>query len=171
VRLSCLASLAVLSATALAGCATEPALTTQAAVTPPAWAKNVVAALAMLYPPAQTRLYVVKAPPGVTDVLRVEGYGVVEGRAARTAQRDGYRFSIQTRDLGDGSIAVIAHVGQQTLSRAYLNGQAVTGWSFDLTGATEAMKARVDLIQNPPRRVVLPPQPQPQPQPQPGVAQ
>lgn len=148
----------MLSATALAGCATEIVPQTPAA--PPAWAGNVVSALAMLYPPAQTKLYVVKAPPGVTDVMRVAGFGVAEGKIAGPAPRDGYRLEVQTRDLGDGSTAVIAHVGQQTLSRAYRDSQAVTGWSYDLTGASEAMKARVSLIQNPPRQLILPPAPQ-----------
>jgi hypothetical protein len=115
----------------------------------------------MLYPPAQTKLYVLKAPPGVTDVLRVAGYGVVEGKSATATPRDGYRLVMQSRDLGDGLTAVIAHVGQQTLSRAYRDGQARSGWSFDMTGATEAMKARVALIQYPPPRVVLSPPPQP----------
>ncbi len=155
-----LASLAVISAAILAGCATDGSVTPHAAVAPPGWAKNVVAALAMLYPPAQTKLDVVKAPPGVSDLLRQAGYGVVEGKAARIAPPDGLRLVVQTGDLGDGAIAVIAHVGQQTLSRAYQNDQAVSGWSFDLTGATASMKARVALIQNPPRRLVLPPPPQ-----------
>jgi hypothetical protein len=160
VRLSCLASLAVLAATVLTGCATETAV--PQAATPPAWAKNVVAALAMLYPPAQTKFYVVTAPAGVSDALRAAGFGVAEGKTAGPALRDGYRFTVLTRDLGDGSIAVIAHVGQQTLSRAYQSGEAVSGWFFDLTGASEAMKARVALIQYPPGRMVLPPSPQPQ---------
>lgn len=150
----------VISATLLAGCAS--AIAPQAPAAPPAWAGNVVAALAMLYPPAQTKLYVVKAPAGVTGVLRGAGFGVVEGKTAGPAPRDGYRLEVQTRDLGDGSAAVIAHVGQQTLSRAYRDSQGVTGWSFDLTGASEAMKARVALIQNPPRQLVLPPAPQPE---------
>jgi hypothetical protein len=150
----------VMSAAVLAGCASE--IVPQAPAAPPAWAGNVVDAMAMLYPPAQTKLYLVKAPPGVTDVLRVAGFGVVEGKIAGPAPRDGYRLEVQTRDLGDGSTAVIAHVGQQTLSRAYQNSQAVTGWSFDLTGASEAMKARVALIQNPPRQLILPPAPQPE---------
>jgi hypothetical protein len=148
-----------MSATALAGCASESAVVPEAASSPPAWTSNVVAALAMLYPPAQTKLYLVEAPPGVPDVLRVAGYGVVEGKLAAAAPRDGFRVVVQTTDLGDGSTAVIAHVGQQTLSRAYQNGQAVSGWSFDLTGASEAMRARIALIQYPPRRVVLPPPP------------
>jgi hypothetical protein len=153
VRTGALVSL-VMSAAVLAGCASE--IVPQAPVGPPAWTGNVVAALAMLYPPAQTKLYLVKAPPGVTDVLRLAGFGVVEGKIAGPAPRDGYRLEVQTRDLGDGTTAVIAHVGQQTLSRAYHDSQGVTGWSFDLTGASEAMKARVALIQNPPRQMVLP---------------
>ena len=155
-----LASLAVISAAILAGCATDVSVSPHAVASPPGWGKNVVAALAMLYPPAQTTLNVVKAPPGVTDLLRLAGYGVVEGKAARIAPPDGLRLVVQTGDLGDGSIAVIAHVGQQTLSRVYQNDQAASGWSFDLTGASESMKARVALIQNPPRRLVLPPAPQ-----------
>jgi hypothetical protein len=146
----------MLSATALSGCAAETAIVPQTAAAPPAWAKNVVAALAMLYPPAQTKLYVVTAPPGVTEILRAAGYGVADGKTAGPSPRDGYRLVLQSRDLGDGSIAVITHVGQQTLSRVYQNGEAASGWSFDLTGATEAMKARVALIQYPPRRVVMP---------------
>jgi len=149
-----------MSAAILAGCAGETSMTPQAAVSPPGWGQNVVAALAMLYPPAQTKLNVVKAPPGVSDLLRLVGYGVIEGKAARNASTDSLRLVLQTRDLGDGQVAVIAHVGRQTLSRAYQNGQAVSGWSFDLTGANESMKARVALIQNPPRRVLLPPPPQ-----------
>jgi hypothetical protein len=159
VRSHALVSLAI-SATVVAGCASG--IAPQAPPTPSAWAGNVVAALAMLYPPAQTRLYLVKAPPGVTEPLRVAGFGVVEGKIAGPAPRDGYRLDVETRDLGDGSTAVIAHVGQQTLSRAYRDSQGVTGWSFDLTGASEAMKARVALIQNPPRQLVLPPAPQPE---------
>lgn len=161
-RFSWLASLAVLSATVLTGCASEAASAPQAAAAPPAWANNVVAALAMLYPPAQTKLYVVKAPPGLTDLLRAAGYGVADGKAAGPAPRDGYRLVMLTRDLGDGSIAVISRLGEQTLSRAYRDGEAVSGWSFDLTGATDAMKARVALIQYPPRRLVLSPPQQPE---------
>jgi hypothetical protein len=98
----------------------------------------------------------------VSGALRSVGYAVVEDKPAGSAHRDGYRLVIQTRDLGDGSMAVVAHVGLQTLSRAYQDGQAASGWSFDLTGATEAMKARVALIQYPPLRVVLPPPPLPE---------
>jgi hypothetical protein len=159
VRAYALVSL-MISATVLAGCASE--IVPQAPAAPPAWASNVVAALAMLYPPAQTKLYLVKAPPGVIDALRVAGFGVVEGKIAGPAPRDGYRLEVQTRDLGDGTTAVIAHVGQQTLSRAYHDSQGVTGWSFDLTGANEAMKARVALIQNPPLQLVLPSSMQPE---------
>lgn len=150
----------VMTATAMAGCASE--LVPQTPAEPPAWAGNVVAALAMLYPPAQTKLYVVQAPAGVAETLRATGFGVADGKVTGPSPRDGYRLQVLTRDLGGGSTAVIAHVGQQTLSRAYQNGQAVTGWSFDLTGATEAMKARVALIQFPPSRIVLPPPPQPE---------
>ncbi len=145
---------------ALAGCASP--IVPQTPAEPPAWAGNVVAALAMLYPPAQTRLYLGMAPVGVAETLRVTGFAVADGKVAGPSPRDGYRLDVLTRDLGDGSTAVIAHVGQQTLSRAYQNGHAVTGWSFDLTGATEAMRSRVALIQYPPSRIVLPPAPQPE---------
>lgn len=150
----------VMSATVLAGCASE--IVPQAPATPPAWTGNVAAALAMLYPPAQTKLYLVKAPSGVTEALRAEGFGLVEGKSSGPAPRDGYRLEVQTRDLGDGSTAVIAHVGQQTLSRAYRDSQGVTGWTFDLTGASGAIQARVSLIQDPPRQLVLPAGPQPE---------
>ena len=116
----------------------------------------------MLYPPAQTKLYVVQSPAGVAETLRVTGFGVADGKVAGPSPGDGYRLEVLIQNLGDGSTAVIAHVGQQTLSRAYQNGQAVTGWSFDLTGASEAMKARVALIQYPPSPIVLPPAPQPE---------
>jgi hypothetical protein len=151
----------MISASLLAGCAAGAVIAPQAASPPPAWASNVVAALAMLYPPPQTRLYVVKAPPGVAELLRQAGYGVAEGKLAGPAPRDGYRLVIETRALGEGSTAVIAHVGSQTLSRAYQDGgRAASGWSFDLTGATEAMKARVAHIQYPPTPVALLPAPE-----------
>ena len=112
---------------------------------PTAYTRDALAEAAVLYPPALTTVFVPAHHPRLTAAVRAAGYAVTDedGPPASGALR--VRFHVHSGAAGV-DVAVL-QLGEQVLTRGYMDGQPATGWSFDARNAPPETLARLRLVQ------------------------
>jgi hypothetical protein len=103
---------------------------------------DAVTVVAAIYPAANVRLYVRRQPDGLADRLRQAGYAV-DDVTRNSRVEPGYVLSLTEVKSGGGDVAVVLRVGNQTLTRAYHNGAAISPWSINAVGMREDLAARL----------------------------
>ncbi len=112
---------------------------------PMAFTKDALAEAAVLYPPALTTVVVPPHHPRLAAAVRSAGYAVTDRGGATVSGALPVHFVVHSGAAGV-DIAVL-QIGDQVLTRGYMNGQPATGWSFDAHNAAPVTLQRLQLVQ------------------------
>ncbi len=112
---------------------------------PMAYTKDALAEAAVLYPPALTTVVVPAHHPRLAAAVRSAGYAVTDRDGATVSGALPVHFVVHTGAAGV-DVAVL-EIGDQVLTRGYMNGQPATGWTFDTHNAPPVTLQRLQLVQ------------------------
>jgi hypothetical protein len=112
---------------------------------PAAYTRDALAEAAVLYPPALTTVEVPPNHPRLAAAVRAAGYAVTDRDGPAIAGALPVRFAVHSGAAGV-DVAVLK-MGDQVLTRGYMNGQPATGWSFDAHNAPARTIERLRLVE------------------------
>ena len=112
---------------------------------PAGYTRDALAEAAVLYPPALTTVVVPPNHPRLMAAVRSAGYAVTDRDGPAASGALPVHFVVHSGAAGV-DVAVL-QIGEQTLTRGYMSGQPVTGWSFDAKNAPPRTLERLSLMQ------------------------